>query len=166
MAQAPEPLTDGTGPQTGGGPGETRRKVLLGVGAVGVAGLAAACGGDDGKDDSSGDAGSGQTPTQSSGNGAGGAVLAKTADIPVGGGKIFKKEKVVVVQPAAGQFKAYDATCTHKGCPVSQISGDTIKCKCHGSEFKISDGSVANPPATEPLAEKKITVQGGSITLA
>jgi hypothetical protein len=35
------------------------------------------------------------------------AVLARTSDIPVAGGKIFSTEKVVVTQPVAGQFKAF-----------------------------------------------------------
>ncbi|MEV3926668.1 Rieske (2Fe-2S) protein [Actinomadura coerulea] len=44
--------------------------------------------------------------------------------------------------------------------------GGTINCPCHGSKFKITDGSVASPPADEPLAEKKVTVQDGKIMLA
>src|SRR5215510_3786269 len=32
-----------------------------------------------------------------------------TSDIPVGGGKIYPDQQVVVTQPAAGQFKAFSA---------------------------------------------------------
>ncbi|WP_344277595.1 Rieske (2Fe-2S) protein [Actinomadura napierensis] len=92
-------------------------------------------------------------------------MLASAGDIPVGGGKVFESEKVVVTQPAQGEFKAFSATCTHRGCTVGSVSGGTINCPCHGSKFKISDGSVAHPPADKPLAEKKISVQGGKISL-
>ncbi|MEU4574189.1 Rieske (2Fe-2S) protein [Nonomuraea sp. ATR24] len=93
------------------------------------------------------------------------AALAETADIPAGEGVIFDKQKVVVTQPVEGEFKAFTATCTHAGCTVAEVVGGTINCPCHGSKFRIEDGSVAEGPATEPLAEKKITVSGGKIRL-
>ncbi|MFB4302957.1 Rieske (2Fe-2S) protein [Actinomadura sp. NTSP31] len=144
------------------GEGGTRRGLLIGAGLAGVAGLAAACGGSS-DDDGSGGGGDGGG---GGGGGGAGAVLASAGDIPVGGGKVFESEKVVVTQPAQGEFKAFSATCTHRGCTVGSVSGGTINCPCHGSKFKISDGSVANPPADKPLAEKKISVQGGKISLA
>ncbi|MER6811304.1 Rieske (2Fe-2S) protein [Spirillospora sp. NPDC000708] len=145
---------EGPAPASGG----SRRGLLIGAGLAGVAGLAAACGGSSGGGDSA-DGGSG-------GGGGGGGALASTGDIPVGGGKVFESEKVVVTQPTQGEFKAFSATCTHRGCTVGSVSGGTINCPCHGSKFKISDGSVARPPADKPLEEKKITVQGGKISLA
>ncbi|GLX96840.1 Rieske 2Fe-2S domain-containing protein [Herbidospora sp. NEAU-GS84] len=93
-------------------------------------------------------------------------AFAKTADIPEGGGKIFEAEKVVITQPTPGNFKCFTAVCTHAGCTVASISGGTINCPCHGSKFKISDGSVAGGPAPSPLEEKQITVSGDSIVLA
>ncbi|MBO2462463.1 Rieske (2Fe-2S) protein [Actinomadura violacea] len=157
---APEAGASGpSGPNGDAAPaGGTRRGLLLGAGLAGVAGLAAACGGSSGGGDSADGGGGG-------GGGTGGA-LASTGEIPVGGGKVFESEKVVVTQPAQGEFKAFSATCTHRGCTVGSVSGGTINCPCHGSKFKITDGSVARPPASRPLAEKKITVQGGKISLA
>ena len=35
-------------------------------------------------------------------------MLGATSQIPVGGGKIFRAQKVVVTQPAAGTFKAFN----------------------------------------------------------
>ncbi|MFI7636235.1 Rieske (2Fe-2S) protein [Nonomuraea sp. NPDC049400] len=93
-------------------------------------------------------------------------ALADTADIPEGGGKVFESEKVVVTQPTAGEFKAFTAVCTHQGCTVASVSNKTINCPCHGSKFNINDGSVEDGPASEPLAEKKITVDGDKIRLA
>ena len=92
-------------------------------------------------------------------------VLGKIADIPVGGGKIFAPNQVVVTQPVKGTFKAFSSICTHQSCPVASVSGGTINCDCHGSQYSIDDGSVVTGPATFPLAEEKITVSGNEITL-
>jgi Rieske Fe-S protein len=97
--------------------------------------------------------------------GAGGAATAKTADIPVGGGKIFADIQAVVTQPTAGEFKAFSSICTHQNCPVTEVT-DTINCNCHGSKFALVDGSVVNPPATQPLAAKQVTVDGDNLTVA
>ncbi len=128
-----------------------RRTILL---ATGAAALAAGCS-EYGDDNGS-----------SSSNASPGQELAKTGDIPVGGGKIFKAQKVVVTQPKEGEFKAFSNICTHQQCSVASVKDGTINCPCHGSRFHIADGSVAHPPATRPLPEKKITVDGNSIRLA
>ncbi|MEW2050879.1 Rieske (2Fe-2S) protein [Streptomyces sp. NPDC005476] len=134
----------------------TRRTVLLATGGAAAA-LATGCGEYGGKDDSS---------SQQSSNASAGQELAKTTDIPVGGGKIFAEEKVVVTQPAKGDFKAFSAVCTHQGCTVGSIADGIIHCPCHKSEFRIADGSVAGGPAPRPLPAKNITVEGGAINLA
>jgi Rieske Fe-S protein len=167
--------------QTAQGGHASRRTVLRGAGVVGAAAVAAslaACGSDSGSTDTAGGDSAptgGGTPaptgtdgggasTGSSGGGAGG--LAKTADIPVGGGKIFADQKIVVTQPTSGQFKAFTAVCTHMGCTVGTVSNNTIMCPCHGSQFSAADGSVKQGPAASPLAEKKVTVSGDEITVS
>ncbi|MEU6001683.1 Rieske 2Fe-2S domain-containing protein [Streptomyces sp. NPDC047197] len=91
--------------------------------------------------------------------------LAKTSDIPVGGGKVVKDKKVVVTQPEKGDFKAFSAVCTHSGCIVSEVSDGTINCACHGSKYRVADASVADGPAPRPLPPQNIKVTGNSITL-
>jgi Rieske Fe-S protein len=97
---------------------------------------------------------------------AAGTELGATGDVPVGGGKVFADKQVVVTQPAAGTFAAFSAICTHQGCTVDAVDGGTINCPCHGSKFKIADGSVANGPAAQALEKKNVTVANGKITLA
>ncbi|HEY7483473.1 MAG TPA: Rieske (2Fe-2S) protein [Streptosporangiaceae bacterium] len=138
--------------------GSTRRGLLAGVGLVGIAGTIAACG--SGSDSGSGSGGEGGD----SGEGAGG-TLTSTSDIPVGGGKVLEDKKLVVTQPAKGEFRCFSAVCTHRGCTVGSVSNGTIDCPCHGSKYSIKDASVVNGPATRPLSQKTIKVEGGSIVL-
>ena len=94
------------------------------------------------------------------------AALAATADIPVGGGKIFADTKVVVTQPTQGSFKCFSAVCTHQGCLVTDVADGTINCNCHGSRFNAEDGAVVDGPANAPLPSRTITVAGSSIRLS
>jgi Rieske Fe-S protein len=134
-----------------------RRALLAGTGAAGLA-LIAGC--------SSSQSGTPAPapPPPSGGSGApAGTDLGKSSDIPVGGGKIFADQDVVVTQPEAGMFKAFSATCTHQGCTVGTVADGTIDCPCHGSKYKITDGSVVNGPAPQPLPAKTVAVSNGDI---
>lgn len=137
-----------------------RRTVVTAAGAVSVAAVLTACGG------SKEAAGSGVVEQSDDGGGGGGGVLAKTADIPEGGGKVFADQGVVVTQPAAGEFKAFSSKCTHLGCAVSSVSDGAIHCPCHGSAFDAATGAVKAGPATKPLPAAAISVEGDSISLA
>jgi Rieske Fe-S protein len=140
---------------------QTRRALLLGAGAVGATVVLAACG----TDNSTGPAAP-PAEGEEGGSNTGTDVLAKTADVPVGGGLIFAAKDVVVTQPTQGEFKAFSAICTHQNCPVTNVDGGTINCTCHNSKFSITDGSVKNGPATRPLPAKSVKVDGENITLA
>ena len=94
-----------------------------------------------------------------------GTVLASAKEIPVGGGKIFPAERVVVTQPARGTYRAFSAVCTHVGCILNQISDGTINCPCHGSEFKITNGAVVTGPAPAPLPKKQVKIVDGKVVL-
>jgi len=71
----------------------------------------------------------------------------------------------VVTQPAAGEFKAFTAICTHAGCPVKEVEEQQIKCPCHGSRFSITDGSPVRGPAKAPLASVDIVVSGNDLVI-
>ena len=163
----------------------TRRCVLLGAGVLGAAGVLTACSTTAVPYDAN-DAGQapGTTPATGSsmasqpsastssknggsmnGGGQTGTLLGKASDVPVGGGMVFTAAKVVVTQPSKGQYKAFSAVCTHVGCLCNQVADGTINCPCHGSKFKITDGSVVTGPAPAPLAAKTVTVSGGNLLL-
>lgn len=141
--------------------GLDRRTLLLraGVAGAGVAGvlILAACGGAE------------EAATKATGA-AGSATDAikdaiKTADIPVGGGKVFPDLGVVVTQPEQGVFKAFSSTCTHQGNPIGSVSDGTINCPFHGSKFDMATGEVKNGPATKALPAKSVTVGSDGITV-
>ena len=157
-----------------------RRTALMGMGAVGVAGLLAACGGDDEPSTGSAPPATTEPDTEPSAEPSPEATtpseepappdeepaaeaLATTADVPVGSAFINDGAGVVVTQPAAGTFLGFSATCTHQGCAVTEIDGDLITCTCHGSQYSAADGSVVTGPATEPLAPVAVVVEGDQI---
>jgi Rieske Fe-S protein len=144
----------------------TRRTVLAGAAGLSATVALAACGED--SDTGGGDAGSntggagdGATPATS----AASAALGALTEIPVGGGKFFEAQKVVVTQPSAGQVKAFSTVCTHQGCAVNKIENGLIRCPCHMSGFRIADGSVESGPAPRPLVSVTVKVENGQVVL-
>lgn len=158
----------------GGVPGgQGRRAVLAGAGAAGVSALLAGCQ-SYGETVPANPPTSGSAPPDSTGATSADAsvtagetadALAGLADIPVGGGKVFAAEQVVVTQPTAGTIRAFSAKCTHQGCTVTSVENARIVCGCHNSSFDIADGSVKDGPADQPLPEVTVTVDGESIRL-
>lgn len=135
-----------------------RRTVLRGVAGIGAVAALAACGGN------------AASITAGKGSGAdtaneAGTSLGNAAEVPVGSGKIYADQKIVVTQPTAGNFKAFSAVCTHQGCIVTSVDSSTINCACHGSAFSTKDGSVVNGPATRPLPPKTVTEESGTLKL-
>jgi Rieske Fe-S protein len=162
-----------------GQPTSSRRLVLLGAGAVGATAVLAACGTNSGSGSNtngtdftnnpapagSGPANAGGGNTGGGSNAGGGAkTLASKADVPAGGGIIAGD--YVITQPTAGEFKAFTKVCTHAGCDVNKIDGGVISCPCHGSKFSIETGEPTSGPATKPLAETKVKVDGDNIVAA
>ncbi|MFK3733021.1 Rieske (2Fe-2S) protein [Streptomyces sp. NPDC088090] len=131
------------------------RRTVVAAGGAGLASAAlAACGGSNAERDT----GTGGA------DGAPEGPLARTGDIPVGGGKVLAGKGVVITQPKAGEYKAFSSKCTHAGCAVSEVKDGAIVCPCHQSRFDISDGSVKSGPATSSLPPEPIEVKGEEIS--
>jgi len=134
----------------------SRRTVLAGAAVVGAGAVLAACGGETDAADTS--VGTTDRSTSGSGTDAG-----KASDVPVGGGIYAADAKAFISQPTEGEFKGFDALCTHKQCAMTKIVGATISCQCHGSEFSALDGSVIQGPASTSLTAVKVVEKDGSL---
>ena len=90
--------------------------------------------------------------------------VAKLADIPVGGSveASLNGTAILVSQPSAGTVVAFNAACTHKGCPVKPV-GKEFDCPCHGSKFDAMTGAVLAGPAPSPLVSVPVTVDGDAV---
>ncbi|MDJ0381365.1 Rieske (2Fe-2S) protein [Streptomyces sp. G-G2] len=132
-----------------------RRTVLKGAaalaGAAGAAATLAAC--------SPGTSSGGST----SATPAAPVNLGAAAEVPVGGSKLYRNEKLIVHCPAEGQYTAFSAQCTHAGCVLDKIVAGHGNCPCHGSRFEAATGKVVQGPATDPLPSVPVRAEGGKL---
>jgi Rieske Fe-S protein len=133
----------------------------LSVAAVGgtLASLVQACGGGGGGASSptgtSGSFGGTALPTVSGTSASGAVTVPIAAGSPlatVGGTALVQSSSgsFLVARTAADTFSALTAICTHENCTVTDVSGQTYVCPCHGSRYS-QNGQVQNGPATRAL---------------
>lgn len=147
-------------------PGTTRRAIVLGGCAGAVAACLAGCAryGEAQSTPAPPPGGAGSAPTGGAGSsGSGTGIALAAARVPVGGGVVLADQGVVITQPRAGTFAAFGTTCPHEGCAVSDVADGLITCPCHGSEFRIADGRVAQGPAQRGLSRRRVSVEGGQV---
>ena len=65
----------------------------------------------------------------------------------------------------ASAFSAIDAVCTHEGCTITGLAGDTYVCPCHGSRYTLN-GQVTGGPARASLRRYATTFTDGVVTIA
>jgi cytochrome b6-f complex iron-sulfur subunit len=115
-----------------------------------------------------GNAGGGKQKASGGDAKAGGPAIASTSEVAPGSAVAFgpKGNPAVLVHLDSGDFVAYSAICTHQGCTVA-YQGGQLACPCHGSVFDPANGgAVVTGPATTPLPEIPVKVQGGEVTKA
>lgn len=120
-------------------------------------------------------AGSSETPTTNVAAGASsGTSIATASQVPVNSSMSFtvpaNGDPGILVHLSNGNFVAFDATCTHAGCPVQfDPSSRLLLCPCHGAAFDPAHGAeVIQGPADVPLASVGIHVDraSGAITVS
>ena len=94
------------------------------------------------------------------------AVLAaKVSELKAGAAKMFRfgSKPGLLVQTAAGEYRAMSATCTHLGCTV-QYRPDLkeIWCACHNGMYDLNGRNVSGPPP-RPLEAFDVQVRGEEI---
>jgi thiosulfate dehydrogenase (quinone) large subunit len=120
-----------------------------------------------------GGASPGATPATGTATSSGSSsVIAQISQVPDNSSAQFtltsNGDPGVLVHLSNGQFVAYDAVCTHAGCPVSyDPSSHLLECPCHGAAFDpAKNGAVVQGPALTPLASVKITVDNAKGTIS
>jgi Rieske Fe-S protein len=95
-------------------------------------------------------------------------ILGAATDVPVGGGRKFKAGdiEVFVTQPNAGEFRAFDARCTHAGCAVTDVVSGEILCPCHGARYNSDTGAVIAGPAPRALGKISISQVGEQLQVS
>ncbi|MEU8620775.1 Rieske (2Fe-2S) protein [Streptomyces sp. NPDC048623] len=130
----------------------TRRTVLKGAALAGAAGLGvAAC-------STESNLGHAVTPTPTAP-----VALGAPEEIPVGGAKLYREQRLVVHCPAKGEYKAFSAQCTHAGCVLDKVEDNEGNCPCHGSRFDVTTGQALQGPATVPLPAVPVRVENGKL---
>jgi thiosulfate dehydrogenase (quinone) large subunit len=112
------------------------------------------------------------TDTATSGTPPTPGVIAQVSQVPANSAANFtlpsNGDPGVLVHLDNGKFVAYDAACTHAGCPVSYDSGSKLLlCPCHGAAFDpAQNAAVVQGPAQTPLASVSIHVDNASGTIS
>jgi cytochrome b6-f complex iron-sulfur subunit len=99
---------------------------------------------------------------------AGGTAIASESEVAPGSAVKFKDSgnAAFLVHLDNGDFVAYSAICTHQGCTVAYKDGN-LACPCHGSVFDPANGAaVVAGPASRPLPEIPVKVEGGEVVRA
>ncbi len=137
-----------------------RLGTAVGLGSAAVP-LVSACGG------STGGEPGGSRPLDGGPKVGEGATIAEASGLEPGAAVPFTDAETgqqgVLVHLEDGGFAAYSAVCTHQACTVAYKDGK-LACPCHGSVFDPANGAeVLNGPATSPLPEIPVRVEGGEV---
>lgn len=102
--------------------------------------------------------------------GAGGPLKLSAEELAILGKSHFVIARAgtrkVIVFEAAGELRALDAKCTHEGCTVQFVPGDSLLwCACHNGKFDL-DGRVLSGPPPRPLTKWVATREGDEVTLS
>jgi nitrite reductase/ring-hydroxylating ferredoxin subunit len=73
----------------------------------------------------------------------------------------------VAIFNVGGNLYGIDAKCSHVGGPLDQghVSGTTVTCPWHGSEFDVTSGAVIRGPATRPEKGYRVRVESDGIVV-
>ncbi|MBA2522975.1 MAG: Rieske (2Fe-2S) protein [Solirubrobacterales bacterium] len=79
--------------------------------------------------------------------------------------RMMAGETPVLLVRSGDRLHAMHDRCSHRGCPLSDgdLDGEVIVCTCHGSRFRLADGSIERGPATTPQPSYEVRERDGGI---
>ncbi|MEX0942315.1 MAG: Rieske 2Fe-2S domain-containing protein [Pseudomonadales bacterium] len=96
-------------------------------------------------------------------------VVAATSELSEGSQMYVELggEEILLCQHG-GEYFAIAYLCSHAEFTLEggEMRNGCITCPYHGAEFRLHDGSVAAPPAFEPIRTYPVKVEGGTIAIA
>src|SRR3954447_27004263 len=90
------------------------------------------------------------------------------ADLPEGGLRRAEVDgQAIVLARVRGQVHALADRCAHRGGSLAEgeLSGECVECPLHGSQFRLSDGSVERGPSAYPQPVYEVRVANGRIAV-
>jgi 3-phenylpropionate/trans-cinnamate dioxygenase ferredoxin component len=73
----------------------------------------------------------------------------------------------VAVFNVGGLLYGVDEKCTHVGGPLDRgaVSGTTVTCPLHGSQFDLRTGAVVRGPAPRPVKSYRVQAEAGGLMI-
>jgi Rieske Fe-S protein len=96
-----------------------------------------------------------------------GVPVASLDQVPPGAAfRTRDADSPVIVLNVGGEIRAFDAVCTHEGCPLGWNPDQRlIRCPCHGGAYDTA-GKVVDGPPPAPLHRLEAEVGDGVIYVA
>lgn len=75
--------------------------------------------------------------------------------------------RTIAVANVDGDLQAFDDTCTHQGCSLSEgdLDGTIVECPCHGGRYDVMTGEVVGGPPPEPVDVFDVLEENGEIRI-
>lgn len=78
----------------------------------------------------------------------------------------FGSLPAIIIRTAAGEYRAFAATCTHLACTVQyRADFEHIWCACHNGHYDLNGRNIAGPPP-RPLETYQVNVRDGEIIIS
>jgi Rieske Fe-S protein len=78
----------------------------------------------------------------------------------------FGNKPVILVRLPGGEFRAFEATCTHLDCTVQYRKDlQMIWCACHNGRYDLTGRNIAGPPP-RPLTQFRVVVKNDELFVA
>ena len=89
------------------------------------------------------------------------------AELPAGAlRKVMLHDTPVVLVRQGHIVTAMSDICAHEGCSLAEtgeLQDGAIRCRCHGSRYRLVDGSVVEGPSAHPQPVYDVRIRGGQI---
>lgn len=91
--------------------------------------------------------------------------VGKVSEFNRNSGKLFRfgRHTGILVRTPSGEFRAFNAQCTHLTCNVQYRDDiEHIWCACHNGHFDLSGKNIAGPPP-RPLEQFEAKIRGEEV---